>query len=44
MTEGEFNEKDLQEMKKYIRSVEPGFCPSCWMILDFRCTKDMVIE
>lgn len=44
MTGGEFNEKDLQEMKKYIRSVEPGFCPSCWMILDFRCTKDMVNE
>ena len=33
---------DLQEMKKFIRTVEPGFCPSCWMILDFRSTKDMV--
>ena len=44
MMEEDSKKYDLEEMKKFIRTVEPGFCPSCWMILDFRCTKDMVSQ
>ena len=32
--------KDLAELRKWIESVEPGFCPACWMILDLRNVKE----
>ena len=33
---------DLAELRKLIESVEPGFCPACCMILDFRNVRDKV--
>ena len=26
--------KELKELKKFLATVESGFCPSCWMSLD----------
>merc|ERR1739838_146506 len=42
LTEKEMGKSDLAELRKLIESVEPGFCPACCMILDFRNVRDKI--